>query len=85
LGWIDGENVTIDYRWAEGDPERLPALVAEFIQLKVDVIVLSGAAAIRAAQNATRRRDLPFRRDAFDRLSVSAQRNVLIIRFIGYR
>jgi putative ABC transport system substrate-binding protein len=54
LGWIDGKNVTIDYRWAEGNPERLPALIAELIQLKVDVIVLSGAAAIRAAQNATR-------------------------------
>jgi putative ABC transport system substrate-binding protein len=54
LGWIDGQNVTIEYRWAEGNPERLPDLIAEFIQLKVDVIVLSGADAIRAAQNATR-------------------------------
>ena len=53
LGWIDGQNVKIEYRWAEGDPERLPGLVAELVQLKVDVIVLGGAPAIRAAQRAT--------------------------------
>jgi putative ABC transport system substrate-binding protein len=54
LGWIEGQNVTIEYRWAEGNPDRLPALVAELVQAKVDVIVLSGTLAIRAAQNATR-------------------------------
>src|SRR6202165_1787916 len=53
LGWIEGQTVTIEYRWAEGNPDRLPALVAELVQLKVDVIVLSGAPAIRAAQKAT--------------------------------
>jgi len=54
LGWIEGQNMTIEYRWAEGSPDRLPALVAELVQAKVDVIVLSGTPAIRAAQNATR-------------------------------
>jgi ABC-type uncharacterized transport system substrate-binding protein len=53
LGWIEGQNVTIEYREAEGNPEHLPALVAGLVQAKVDVIVLSGTPAIRAAQNAT--------------------------------
>ena len=53
LGWIEGQTVTIEYRWAEGDPDRLPALVAELVQAKVDVIVLAGTPAIRAAQKAT--------------------------------
>jgi putative ABC transport system substrate-binding protein len=45
--------VTIEYRSAEGNPDRLPALVAELVQAKVDVIVLAGTPAIRAAQKAT--------------------------------
>ena len=53
LGWIEGQTVMIEYRWAEGNPDRLPALVAELVQVKVDVIVLSGTAAIRAARRAT--------------------------------
>lgn len=53
LGWIDGQNLTIEYRWAEANPDRLPALVAELVQAKVDVIVLSGSPAIRAAKRAT--------------------------------
>jgi ABC-type uncharacterized transport system substrate-binding protein len=53
LGYIEGQTVTIEYRWAEGDADRLPALAAELVQLKVDVIVLSGTPAIRAAQQAT--------------------------------
>jgi putative ABC transport system substrate-binding protein len=43
--------VRIEYRWAEGAPERLPALVADLVRLKVDVIVLSGTPAIRAARS----------------------------------
>src|SRR2546425_11478068 len=53
LGWVEGQNVTIEYRWAEGNPDRFPALVAEFVQLKVDVIVLSGLPALHAARRAT--------------------------------
>jgi putative ABC transport system substrate-binding protein len=53
LGWIDGQTVTIEYRWAEGVPDRLPTLVAALVQAKVNVIVLSGSAAIRAAQQTT--------------------------------
>jgi len=42
LGWIDGQNVMIEYRWAEGNPDQLPVLVAELVQAKAEVIVVSG-------------------------------------------
>ena len=54
LGWIEGQSVVIEYRWADGDRSRFPALVAELVQLKVDVIVLSGPQALRAARESTR-------------------------------
>ena len=50
LGWIEGRNVAIEYRWAEGRPERYAEIAAEFVQLKVDVIVTTGAAALAAKQ-----------------------------------
>jgi putative tryptophan/tyrosine transport system substrate-binding protein len=53
LGWIDGRTVTIDYRWAEGRTERFSEIAAEFVGLKVDVIVTSGEAAVAAAKQAT--------------------------------
>ena len=51
LGWIDGRTVIIEYRWAEGRKERFAEIAAEFVRLKVDVIVTSGAAgtAVKAA------------------------------------
>ena len=52
LGWIDGRNVTIEYRWAEGRAERYVEVAAEFVRLKVDVIV-TGGSAIPAAIQAT--------------------------------
>ncbi|MGH9649100.1 MAG: hypothetical protein ACRD3I_01390, partial [Terriglobales bacterium] len=39
LGYVEGKNITIEFRWAEGKYERLPGLAAELVQLKVDVIV----------------------------------------------
>jgi putative ABC transport system substrate-binding protein len=54
LGYIEGRNIAIEYRWAEGRPERLPALAAELERLKVDVIVTAGPSATRAAKQATR-------------------------------
>jgi putative ABC transport system substrate-binding protein len=42
LGWIEGRTITIEYRWSEGRAERLDQIAAEFVQLKVDVIVTSG-------------------------------------------
>ena len=54
LGWVDGQNVIIEYRWAEGHAERLPALVTELVRDRVNVIIAAGPNAIRAAQQATR-------------------------------
>jgi ABC-type uncharacterized transport system substrate-binding protein len=45
LGWIEGRTVAIEYRWAEGRPDRYAEIAAEFVQRKVDVIVTSGTAA----------------------------------------
>jgi len=53
LGWIEGRTVAIEYRWSEGRRERLPDIVTEFVQLKVDVMVLEGTAAALAAKQAT--------------------------------
>src|SRR5215510_12156472 len=39
LGWVEGQTVAIEYRWVEGRFERSPAIIAEFVRLKVDVIV----------------------------------------------
>jgi putative tryptophan/tyrosine transport system substrate-binding protein len=53
LGYIDGKNIVIEYRWAEGNYERLPGLAMELVQMKVDVIVAAAPPAIRAAKQAT--------------------------------
>jgi len=53
LGWIDGRTVAIEYRWAEGHNERYTEFAAEFVRLKVDVIVVSGTPAVMAAKQAT--------------------------------
>ena len=52
-GWLEGQNITIEYRWAEGQVERLPALAAELVRLKVDLMVVGGTQAIQAAKQAT--------------------------------
>ena len=52
LGWTDGRNVTIEYRWAEGRSERYPEIAAEFVSRKVDVIVTAGTA-VPAIQRVT--------------------------------
>jgi putative tryptophan/tyrosine transport system substrate-binding protein len=53
LGYVEGKNIDIEYRWAEGTLDRLPQLAAELVRIKVDVIVTSGDAAIRAAKEKT--------------------------------
>jgi len=52
LGWIEGRTVTIEYRWSEGRSERYPEIAAEFVRLKVDVIVTTGGG-VPAAKQAT--------------------------------
>jgi putative ABC transport system substrate-binding protein len=53
LGWVEGQNIVIDYRFAEGRFDRLPALAAELVRLKVDIIVSGGTQGVTAAKNAT--------------------------------
>src|ERR1700722_14232185 len=52
-GWIDGRTVAIEYRWGEGRSERLAEYAAEFVRLKVGVIVTAGTAAVIAAKQST--------------------------------
>jgi ABC-type uncharacterized transport system substrate-binding protein len=53
LGWIEGKNITIEYRFAEQKNERLPDLAAELVRLKVDLIVVAGGPGPLAAKSAT--------------------------------
>ena len=53
LGYIEGRNIVIEYRWAEGKYERFPELIAELVARKVDVIVTAGTPAALAVQRAT--------------------------------
>jgi len=55
LGYIEGQNIAIEYRYAEGKRDRFPELVAELVRLKVDIIVVAGGLrTIQAAKNATK-------------------------------
>ena len=53
LGYVEGKNIVIEWRYAEGKLDRLPALAAELVRLKVDVIVAGGPPATRPAKEAT--------------------------------
>ncbi len=50
LGYVEGKNIFIEYRYADGKPDRLPELAAELVRLKVDIIVTAGPTATRAAK-----------------------------------
>lgn len=53
LGWVEGQNLVIEFRWAEGNVERLPELAADLVRRKVEVIVAPAGSAALAAKNAT--------------------------------
>ena len=53
LGYVEGQNLTVEYRFAEGNIERLPELAAELVRLAVDIIVVGTTPAIEAAKNAS--------------------------------
>src|SRR5262245_45916050 len=53
LGYVEGKNLTVEYRWAEGKYDRLPALAAELVRLKVDVILAQTTLESVAAKKAT--------------------------------
>ena len=53
LGYAEGRNIVIEYRYADGNAERLPTLADELVRLKVDLIVTAGDFGIRAAKEAT--------------------------------
>ena len=53
LDWIEGRTIAIEYRWGEGRSERFPEIMAEFVRLKVSVIVTGGTGAVLAAKRAT--------------------------------
>jgi putative tryptophan/tyrosine transport system substrate-binding protein len=53
LGYVEGQNIILEYRWAEGRIDQFPALAAQLVQLKVDLIVVSSTPAALAAKQAT--------------------------------
>jgi putative ABC transport system substrate-binding protein len=53
LGYLEGQNILIERRWAGGNPDRIPSLAAELVRLKVDMIVTSGSTSTHAAKKAT--------------------------------
>src|SRR5437773_5375042 len=53
LGWVEGKNLIIEYRFAEGKNDRLPELAADLVRLKVDLIVVTGTSSALAAKKAT--------------------------------
>ena len=54
LGWIDGQNIVIEYRWAAGKTESLAALAEELVALKVDVLAAAATPSVQAAKNSTK-------------------------------
>ena len=53
LGYVEGQNISIEYRWAEGNTTRLPELANELVHQKVDIILAGGSVGAEAAKHAT--------------------------------
>ena len=64
LGYIEGKNILIEYRYADGKPDRVPALAEELVRIKVDIIVTGGAPATLSAKDATRTTPIVMASDA---------------------
>jgi hypothetical protein len=58
LGWIEGKNIRIEYRFAESKPDRLPELAAELVRLKVDIILVTGATGYYLCRQDSQRRQI---------------------------
>jgi ABC-type uncharacterized transport system substrate-binding protein len=54
LGYVEGKNILVEYRYIEGNPDRIPGFIAELLQLKVNVLVATSPTAIHAAKQATK-------------------------------
>jgi ABC-type uncharacterized transport system substrate-binding protein len=65
LGYVEGQNITIEVRWADGRTERLPRLAAELVRLPVDVLCTAGSRASGAAKQATSTVPIVFANVAF--------------------
>jgi putative tryptophan/tyrosine transport system substrate-binding protein len=52
-GWVEGQNIIVEYRFAEGKEDSLPAIAAELVRSQLDIIVAEGTAAVQAAKNST--------------------------------
>src|SRR6185369_1575356 len=53
-GYVEGKNILVEYRYVEGGLDRVPAIIAELVQLRVDVLVAAFTIALRAAKQATK-------------------------------
>src|ERR1700675_2741529 len=53
LGYVEGQNIAIEYRWAEGKPERMRELAEELVRLKVDIIITASSIYVEAAKRET--------------------------------
>jgi ABC-type uncharacterized transport system substrate-binding protein len=65
LNYVEGRNITIEARWADGDPARLPDLARALVELNVDIICTAGTPATLAAKQATTTIPIVFGRAAF--------------------
>jgi putative ABC transport system substrate-binding protein len=54
LGWVDGKNIALEYRWAEGNEDRFPVLAAELLRINVDIILVTTPQAANAAKKLTK-------------------------------
>jgi putative ABC transport system substrate-binding protein len=59
MGWVEGQSIAVEWRWAEGNLERLPELAADLVRLKVDIIVTAGGTPHPVSRPSTRQQPFP--------------------------